>query len=64
MPGCVGSQASALSLWYERRFAHHGKHAEGGGGEEATRKLLVASWKYLDWGEIPACPAGELGAPR
>jgi len=45
---------SALSLWYERRFARHGKRARKVGVVALARKLLVALWKYLDWGEIPA----------
>jgi transposase len=45
---------SALSLWYERRFAHHGARARKVGIVALARKLLVALWRYLDQGEIPA----------
>src|SRR5262245_15984779 len=45
---------SALSGWYERRFAHHGARARKVGIVALARKLLVALWRYLDQGEIPA----------
>jgi transposase len=45
---------SALSQWYERRFAHHGKRARKVGIVAVARKLLIALWKYVEWGEIPA----------
>ena len=45
---------SALSGWYERRFAHHGARARKVGIVALARKLLVALWRYLDRGEIPA----------
>jgi len=45
---------SALSRWYERRFAHHGKRARKVGIVAVARKLLIALWKYLEQGEVPA----------
>jgi transposase len=45
---------SALSGWYERRFAHNGARARKVGIVALARKLLVALWRYLDQGEIPA----------
>jgi transposase len=45
---------SALSRWYERRFAYHGARARKVGIVALARKLLVALWRYLDQGEIPA----------
>jgi transposase len=44
---------SALSRWYERRFASGGARARKVGIVALARKLLVALWKYLDRGEIP-----------
>jgi transposase len=45
--------ASALSQWYERRFAHHGKRARKVGIVALARKLLIAYWRMLETGEIP-----------
>ena len=45
---------SALSGWYERRFAHNGARARKVGIVALARKLLVALWRYLDRGEVPA----------
>jgi transposase len=45
---------SELSRWYERRFAHHGKRARKVGIVALARKLLIALWRYVDQGEIPA----------
>lgn len=44
---------SALSLWYERRFAHGGKRLRRIGIVAVARKLLVALWKYLKTGVPP-----------
>jgi transposase len=45
---------SALSRWYERRFAHGGKRLRRIGIVALARKLLVALWKYLETGVPPA----------
>jgi transposase len=45
---------SALSDWYQRRFAAHGARARKVGIVALARKLLVALWRYLDQGEVPA----------
>lgn len=45
---------SELSRWYERRFAYHGKRARKVGVVALARKLLIALWRYVDQGEIPA----------
>jgi len=45
---------SALSGWYQRRFADHGARARKVGIVALARKLLIALWRYLDQGEIPA----------
>jgi transposase len=44
---------SALSRWYERRFAHGGKRMRRIGIVAVARKLLVALWKYLETGVPP-----------
>jgi transposase len=44
---------SALSRWYERRFAHGGKRQRRIGIVALARKLLVALWKYLETGVPP-----------
>jgi transposase len=50
---------SALSRWYERRFAHGGKRLRRIGIVALARKLLVALWKYLETGVPPE--GAELG---
>ena len=45
---------SELSRWYERRFAHHGKRARKVGIVALGRKLLIALWRYVAHGEVPA----------
>ncbi len=44
---------SALSQWFERRFAHGGKRMRRIGIVALARKLLIALWRYVEWGEIP-----------
>jgi len=44
---------SALSRWYERRFAHGSPQLRKVGIVALARKLLVAFWKYLELGEAP-----------
>jgi transposase len=45
---------SELSLWYQRRFGHGSKRVRKIGIVALARKLLVALWRYLEYGEIPA----------
>jgi transposase len=45
---------SKLSLWFVRRFAHGSKRVRKIGIVALARKLLVAVWRYLAFGEIPA----------
>jgi transposase len=45
---------SELSLWYQRRFGHGSKRMRKIGIVALARKLLVAFWRYLEYGEIPA----------
>jgi transposase len=44
---------SALSRWYEQRFAHGGKRLRRIGIVALARKLLIALWKYLESGVPP-----------
>jgi transposase len=45
---------SELSRWYDRRFAHNGKRARKIGMVALARKLLIALWRYVAQGEVPA----------
>ncbi len=44
---------SALSLWYQERFARGGPRARKIGIVALARKLLVALWRYLETGLLP-----------
>lgn len=44
---------SALTQWYERRFAHGGPRARKVGIVALARKLLIALWRYLETGVVP-----------
>jgi len=44
---------SALSKWFEERFAKGGKRMRRIGIVALARKLLVSLWKYLEYGEMP-----------
>ena len=45
---------SDLSRWYQRRFAAGNTRLRKVGIVAVARKLLVALWKYLETGEVPA----------
>jgi transposase len=45
---------SDLSRWYQRRFAAGNARLRKVGIVAVARKLLVALWKYLETGEVPA----------
>ena len=45
---------SALSQWYHRRFAAAGKRMRRVGIVALARRLAVALWRYVQYGEIPA----------
>ncbi len=44
---------SALSQWFERRFAHGGKRMRRIGIVALARKLLIALWRYVEEGLVP-----------
>jgi len=45
---------SALSQWYRRRFAAGGRRQRRIGIVALARKLLIALWRYVEFGELPA----------
>jgi transposase len=45
---------SVLSQWYARRFGAGNKRARKVGIVALARKLLIALWRYVDQGELPA----------
>jgi len=45
---------SALTRWYQERFGRGGKRMRKVGIVAVARKLLIALWRYLETGEIPA----------
>lgn len=45
---------SELSRWFARRFAQGGKRMRRIGIVALARKLLIALWRYLEDGELPA----------
>lgn len=44
---------SALTLWYERRFAHAGRRMRAVGIVAVARRLLIELWRFLDTGSLP-----------
>ena len=44
---------SHLSQWFNRRFAGGGKRMRRVGIVALARKLLIALWRYVEWGVIP-----------
>jgi len=44
---------SALSLWWQRRFANGGKRTRKVALVALARKLLIALWRYLEHGLVP-----------
>ncbi|MGF6778481.1 IS110 family transposase [Paraburkholderia sp. GAS334] len=45
--------ASQLSLWFNQRFAGGGKRLRRIGIVALARRLAIALWRYLQYGEIP-----------
>jgi transposase len=44
---------SALTHWYETRFAHNGARQRRVGIVAVARKLAIALWRYVDQGIVP-----------
>jgi transposase len=45
---------SALSQWYAQRFGAGNKRARKVGIVALARKLLIAVWRFVEQGELPA----------
>jgi transposase len=45
---------SELTRWFNRRFGHGSKRMRKIGIVALARKLLIALWRYVEFGEIPA----------
>ncbi|MGH8627610.1 MAG: transposase [Gammaproteobacteria bacterium] len=45
---------SALSRWFMERFGGSGKRSRRIGMVALARRLLIALWRYLEFGEVPA----------
>lgn len=45
---------SKITIWFQERYAEGGKRMRKIGIVAVARKLLVALWRYLETGEIPA----------
>ncbi len=45
---------SELTLWFNKRFGQGSKRLRKIGIVAVARKLLIALWRYLDYGEFPA----------
>jgi transposase len=46
--------ASALSVWYQKRFAKGSSRQRRIGIVALARKLLIGIWRFLETGEVPA----------
>lgn len=44
---------SHITRWFQQRYAHAGKRARRRGIVAVSRRVLVALWRYLEYGEIP-----------
>jgi transposase len=53
---------SALTQWFNRRFASAGKRMRRVGIVALARRLVIALWRYLKHGEIPAGAVLKPGA--
>jgi transposase len=45
---------SQLTRWFEERFSSGNRRSRKIGVVALARKLLIALWKYLKYGELPA----------
>jgi transposase len=55
---------SALSEWYQRRFATGGARLRRIGIVALARKLLIALWRYLETGQVPMGAELKVGRAR
>jgi transposase len=54
---------SALSQWYQRRYATGGARLRRIGIVALARKLLIAMWRYLETGQLPEGAALKHARP-
>ena len=52
---------SALSVWFRERFGSGGKRLRRIGIVAVARKLLIALWRFLETGDLPAGAALKEG---
>jgi Protein of unknown function (DUF3631) len=52
---------SALTQWFNRRFASAGKRMRRVGIVAVARRLVIALWRYLKHGEIPGRRGAQAG---
>ena len=50
----VNQPGSALSIWFQKRFAAGGPRMRKKGIVALARKLMIALWKYVQFDEMPA----------
>jgi transposase len=55
---------SALSRWYEARFAHGSSRMRRIGIVAVARKLLIELWRYLETGALPKGAVTRGGWPK
>jgi len=55
---------SALTIWFKKRFEAGGKRMRRVGIVALARKLLVALWRYQEFGEVPAGARFKTAARR
>src|SRR5262249_60933415 len=55
---------SELSQWYQRRFGPGNKRARKVGIVALARKVLIALWRYVERGELPAGGEEKNWRPR
>ena len=53
---------SQMSQWFNQRFAAASKRMRRVGIVALARRLAIALWRYLEFGEIP--PGATLKSPR
>jgi transposase len=55
---------SALTQWFNQRFATRGKRMRRVGIVALARRLIIALWRYVEHGQIPAgARLKPLGSP-
>jgi transposase len=52
---------SALTQWYQRRFANGGRRARRVGIVAVARKLVIALWRYARDGNVPTGAVYKVG---